>query len=176
MYAFTIRRYQPNDVDGIYAAADESREHVGKWMSWLTSEYSRADAETWVANAISAWDRKECYEHVIVDSSTHTVVGACGLNRLNPIDQVCNLGYWVSKSYRGRGAALDAVQALKQFAFNELEMIRLEIVVAEGNHASYRVAEKSGALYEGLQQARLRVRGVSQPAHMFALIHPDIGS
>ena len=37
-------------------------------MGWMTPEYSRDEAEQWVGHAISAWEREEKYEHVIVDT------------------------------------------------------------------------------------------------------------
>jgi len=172
MNRFTIRRYSKDDVYAIYAAADESREHVARWMGWMTPEYSKKDAAQWVSHATSSWQNEASYEHVIVDAATQKVIGSCGLNHLNKIDLVCNLGYWVSRSYLGRGAAVEAVLALKEFAFDSLGYARLEIVVAESNHASYRVAEKSGAIHEGIHRARLRIQGLSHPAHIFALINP----
>ena len=138
----------------------------------MTPDYSKEDAKEWVSHATSSWDAEESYEHVIIDAVSKKVVGSCGLNHLNKIDLVCNLGYWVSRSYIGNGAAVEAVFALKEFAFDTLGYARLEIVIAESNHASYRVAEKSGAIHEGIHRARLRVQGVSQPAHIFALINP----
>lgn len=172
MNQFYIRRYSEADVDAIYAAADESREHIGAWMSWLVPDYSRKDAAKWVSQVIASWDKDESYMHAIIDADSQKVIGSCGLNHLNEIDLVANLGYWVCKSSLGRGAAVAAVLALREFAFETLGYVRLEIVIAENNHASFRVAEKAGAAYEGILQARLRIHGVSHPAHMFSLVNP----
>ena len=42
---FHIRPYRPGDADAVYAAADESRGMIAKWMGWMTLDYSRQDAE-----------------------------------------------------------------------------------------------------------------------------------
>lgn len=170
MNQFAIRRYLPQDVDAVYAAADESREHVGKWMGWMTPEYSREDAAAWVEMAIVSWDRSEAYEHVIVDMNDHSIVGSCGLNMPNKKDMVCNLGYWVRASRRGQGAALQATLLLRDLGFHDLGLNRIEIVVADGNDASRKVAEKAGAYYEGLQRNRLKVGDQIFNAHMYSLI------
>ena len=169
---FTIRPYQTDDVDAIYDAVNESRLHVSKWMNWLTSDYSRETTEEWVKLSLSAWESGDAYEHLIVDEYSQEVVGACGLNHVNKIDLVCNLGYWISKSYLGQGAAVEAVKQISDFAFEEIGLVRLEIVVAETNLNSQRVAEKAGAIEEGLQRARIRIHGVSHDARMYALINP----
>ena len=41
MNTFNIRPYQMEDIDAVYAAADESRVIISKWMGWKTPEYSR---------------------------------------------------------------------------------------------------------------------------------------
>ena len=161
-----------DDVDGIYDAVIESRVHVSKWMDWLTTDYSRETTEGWVKMSLAAWESGEAYEHLVIDKYTKAIVGACGLNRVNKIDLVCNLGYWVRESHLGQGAALEAVRQIRDFAFQKIGLVRLEIVVAQTNFASRFVAEKAGAIDEGPQQARIRIHGVSHDARMYALINP----
>lgn len=43
-----LRPLGPVDRDALYAAIDESRETVGRWMSWLKPDYSMKDAEEWI--------------------------------------------------------------------------------------------------------------------------------
>jgi RimJ/RimL family protein N-acetyltransferase len=172
MKRFTIRRYQLEDVAGLYAAADESREHVGRWMDWMTPDYSLKDAQTWVEFAVAAWERGEEYPQLIVDTDDQSIVGSCGLNCLNRKDLVCNLGYWVRASRLGEGAAGQAALLLGDFGIRVMGFNRLEIVVAVGNDYSRQVAEKSGARYEGVQQMRLSIGKVAHDAHVYALLNP----
>lgn len=172
MPRFTIRRYQPGDLDEVYRMADESREHVWKWMDWMTGEYSPDHAREWVNHAIASWENGDAYEFVVVDSEDGLISGSCGLNLLNKKDRVCNLGYWVRKSKVGHGAALQAALQLRDFGFGTMEYNRLEIVIAEGNDFSRRVAERTGAGYDGLLRKRLMVRGQVHDAHVYSLIRP----
>jgi GrpB-like predicted nucleotidyltransferase (UPF0157 family)/RimJ/RimL family protein N-acetyltransferase/SAM-dependent methyltransferase len=169
--AFAIRPYRADDAEGIYAAVDESRGPLGKWMRWMTPSYSLEDARAWVGHAIQARESGESYEFVIVDARDGGIVGSCGLNALNRSEQFCNLGYWVRASRRGQGAARQAVLALREFGFNELKLNRLEIVIADGNEASRRVAERAGAIYEGLLKKRLMVGDAAHDAHMYAFLN-----
>ena len=173
MSEFNIRPYQLEDVAEIYAASDESRNHVGKWMGWMVPDYSQKDAQAWVEHAVSAWESGSEYEHVIVDAHNQGIVGSCGLNCLNRKDLVSNLGYWVRASRLGQGAAKQAALLLRDFGFRTLGYNRLEIVVAVGNSHSQRVAESVGAQYEGIQRMRLKVGEVAHDAHMYALINEE---
>ncbi len=174
MNEFRIRPYQLGDVDEIYKAADESCTHIGRWMGWMTSEYSRKDAQSWVEHAVAAWENSSAYEHVIVDLHDQSIVGSCGLNCLNRKDLVCNLGYWVRASRLGEGAAKQAALLLRDFGFRTLGFNRLEIVVAVGNSYSQRVAESVGAQYEGIQRMRLKVGKVAHDAYMYALLNEAV--
>ena len=174
MKKFLIRRYQPEDVAGIYAATDESREELGRWMNWMTPGYALKDSQTWVEYNLTAWERGDQYQHVIVDAADQSIVGGCGLNVLSRTDLVYNLGYWVRTSRWGEGAARQAAFQLRDFGFKAIGLNRLEILVAVGNTRSQRVAESVGARYEGVQAMRLKVRDRVQDAHMYALINAAV--
>ena len=169
-FRFELRPYFSGVEDGILEAAMESREEVARWMAWLHPEYGKKDADAWVEYAIGAWDAGTSYEFVIFDRDDGGVVGSCGLNAINRIDLVCNLGYWVRTSKCRLGAASQAAQLIWQFGTEIVGFNRLEIVVAVGNEASRRVAQRVGAVDEGLQRDRLRVSGVAHDAHMFACL------
>lgn len=172
MRAFSIRPYRLEDIDEVYAAADESREHIARWMGWMTPDYSREHAAKWVEHAVASWDHGDAYEHLILDPVDGSIVGACGLNQLNRVNGVCNLGYWVRSSRLGQGAARQAALLLRDFGFGTVGLNRLEIVVADGNTFSRKVAQSTGAVYEGLQQLRLKVGDIAHDSHIYALLNP----
>ena len=61
-----------------------------------------------------------------------------------------------------------------RFGFEELGLHRIEIVAAVENIASQRVAEKAGAVREGVLRKRLLIRGESQDAVLFSLLPEDL--
>jgi RimJ/RimL family protein N-acetyltransferase len=63
-----------------------------------------------------------------------------------------------------------------RFGFEELGLHRLEILAAISNVASQRVAEKIGAVREGILRKRLLIRGESHDAVMFSLVEEDLQS
>ncbi len=171
-FRFEIRPYHFSTVPDLYVAAMESQEQVSQWMKWLHKGYTCQDAENWVAMAISAWNDHTAFEFIIHDRFDGSVVGSCGLNEIRKRDLFCNLGYWVRSSKVKLGAATQATLLLKEFAFLFTPLNRLEIVVADGNDASRKVAEKVGAVYEGRQQSRISIGNKAFDAHMYALIRP----
>lgn len=92
------------------------------------------------------------------------------MSHINQVDRVANLGYWVRNSCLRGGVATRAALLLSNFGLCELKLNRIEIVVAVENLASQRVAEKVGALREGVMRNRLLLWGKPHDAIMFSLI------
>jgi len=61
-----------------------------------------------------------------------------------------------------------------RLGFAQLGLQRIEIIAAVDNLASQRVAEKAGAVREGLARKRLLVRGEPQDAFVFSLLPEDL--
>lgn len=104
--------------------------------------------------------------------------GAAGigfLNSLHPLHRFCNLGYWVRSDRAGRGYATEATRLLARYGFGTLHLQRIEIVVEPANQASLRVAEKAGAVREGLLRNRLGGERGPRDAVMFSLVPSDLG-
>jgi ribosomal-protein-serine acetyltransferase len=102
------------------------------------------------------------------------LLGGVGLNFINRVHQVGNLGYWVRTSAAGQGIATSAARGMARYGFEEVGLHRIEILAAVPNIASQRVAEKAGAVREAVLRNRLLIGGKSQDAVMFSLIPEDI--
>ncbi|RKR67581.1 RimJ/RimL family protein N-acetyltransferase [Acidovorax sp. 94] len=170
---FELRPFAESDLPAFVEAVLESTATVGKLMPWAHPNYSTADAASWFAHCEAEWERGSSYEFGIFDAGSDTFVGGCGLNQFNLVNGFCNLGYWVRQSWQRQGAALAAVQALSQFAFAELKLGRVEIVVAQHNTPSLSLAEQSGAVLECLARNRLKVHGIFTDAYVFSLVPPQ---
>jgi RimJ/RimL family protein N-acetyltransferase len=85
------------------------------------------------------------YHQVILNNKT--VVGVCGL--MNIISGECaELGYWIGRSYWGKGFASFAVEMILPVAFEHLQLQRVYATVLEFNKASMRVLEKNGFSFQ----------------------------
>jgi ribosomal-protein-serine acetyltransferase len=126
----------------------------------------------WIASCEKGLADATCFEFAMVDRASGAFVGGCGLNQINPLHGFCNLGYWVRQSWQRKGAASAAIRALTDYAWTELDVQRLEIVVAVGNDASLNAARKAGAVDEGIARKRLKLGVQWVDAHMLSLVKP----
>lgn len=163
-----IRPYRLDDDAAIVEAALESVADVQPWMPWCHPAYSIEESRAWLRVQVPAFAQQAAFEFAIVDADGR-YLGGCGVNQLDPLNRRANLGYWVRSRAARQGAATAAVGLLHDWTFASTDLVRLEIVVAAGNAASQRVAEKAGAVREGILRRRLLLHGRVHDATMFSL-------
>jgi RimJ/RimL family protein N-acetyltransferase len=164
-----LRPYRTSDASFIWEAARESLAELQPWMPWCHPGYAIEETRSWLALQVQAFQQRTAFEFAITTDDGQ-YLGGCGLNQLDALNHRANLGYWVRSSATGRGVATDAVRQVREWGFAQTDLVRLEVLVAVGNAASRRVAEKSGAVYEGTLRSRLLVHGTQHDAAMYAFI------
>ena len=158
-----------NDASFIWEAARESLPALQQWMPWAHPDYAIQESKSWLTAQVQAFQQRTSFEFAIV-SVTGAYLGGCGLNQIDALNKRANLGYWVRSSATGHGVATAAVKLTRDWGFEETDLVRLEVLIAVNNTASRRVAEKSGAVYEGILRSRLLVHGTRHDAAMYAFI------
>jgi ribosomal-protein-serine acetyltransferase len=152
--AYNVRLHQPQDAEEMHAAALESVADVHPWMAWCHERYLLDEARRWIAAQEELAHQGVAYEFAMRDE-VGRFLGGYGINQISKANRFANLGYWVRTSAMGRGVAPTAARLVAEYAFRETDLIRLEIVCAVGNTRSQRMAEKSGAVGEGVLRSRL---------------------
>ena len=119
--------------------------------------------------AVADEDAQRTEFHFALDTQAGEFLGVAGISSFDSVNRRANLGYWVRSGRTGRGVATSAVGQLAEWAFENTDVTRLEIVVAVENRASLRVAEKAGAAREGVLRKRLVLGGRTHDAVMLSL-------
>ena len=169
-----VRPHAPADLAPMCAAVLESMATVGRWMAWCHPAYSMQDAEDWYTRCTTGWATDGDREFGIFDAVTGDVVGCVGVNQISRVNCIGNLGYWVRATREGRGIATQAARVVARYAFTELALARLEIVILPDNAGSRRVALKLGARFECVARHRLQWRGTARDAAVYGLLPADL--
>lgn len=164
-----IRAYEPEDAAALWEAARESVGQVFRWLAWCHAQYSMAEAAEWIRSRAPLAAQGREYTFAIVGADGR-FLGGCGINQINRLHRFGNLGYWVRTSATRRGVATEAVRQVADFAWANTDLVRLEIVCAVGNDASQRVADRAGAVREGVSRHRLLLHGQPVDAVMHSLV------
>jgi len=167
-----IRPYMLDDASALFEAAQESLVELRAWMPWpcCYPEYSIEESRSLLEIQVAAFQEGSAFEFAIV-SANGGYLGGCGLHQIDKSNHRANLGYWVRSTAVGRGIATTAVQLIRNWGFQNTDLLRLELVIALGNLASHRVAEKSGATQEGKLRNWLPLHGTLHDATIFSFLH-----
>lgn len=89
-----------------------------------------------------------------------TFAGELNLNNIvRGAMQSATIGYWIDRARAGRSLMSESIVVLMQFAFEELNLHRLEICIIPRNSNSRRVVEKLDLREEGIAQRFLEING-----------------
>ena len=169
-----LRPWRDDDAAQLLEAVQESVDSVGRWLPWCHAGYGRDEAFAWVSHCRSGWQSGKHFAFPMFDAGTGRLLGGAGLNQHEPLHRRANLGYWVRQSCQRQGLAVAAARLVARFGFEQLGLIRIEIVVLPDNRASRATAEKTGASFESIARNRLWVRAQPRDAAVYGLIPQDL--
>jgi ribosomal-protein-alanine N-acetyltransferase len=113
-------------------------------------------------------------------ASDGAFVGWCGLTQWNPDYRSASLGYCLDDAAWGHGYATEAARALLQWAFETLDLNRVQAEADTRNAASGRVLEKLGFVREGTLREDCIVNGDVSDSWVYGLLRrewrPSLGS
>jgi ribosomal-protein-alanine N-acetyltransferase len=76
------------------------------------------------------------------------MLGIIGHYRIQPENYRCEIGYMLLPEYNGKGITTEAIKAVLEYGFDELQMHSIEAVIDPENRASERVLQKNGFVKE----------------------------
>jgi ribosomal-protein-alanine N-acetyltransferase len=94
---------------------------------------------------IELYEKQKYGLMALVSKETNELIGFCGfLHQIIDGDEYIELGYRLDEAYWGKGIATEAAVAVRDYAFNVLEIPLLISIINHQNNASKRVAKKVG--------------------------------
>jgi ribosomal-protein-alanine N-acetyltransferase len=162
-----LRPLRPTDVDGMYTVF--SNPEVMRY--WSTPPLpNKGAAEQLIAEIINDVATGKMMKWAIARNSDDFVIGTATLFNPDLSNGRAELGYALGRDYWGQGLMGEALQALLRYAFEVLELRRLEADVDPRNAASIRTLERLGFKQEGFLRERWHVDGEIQDALFYGLL------
>lgn len=154
-----LRAPRHEDVKAIVALANDRR--IAENTVRIPHPYGTADAEQFLATA-----NKRGGETCFVIMRGEAPIGVCGVDARA---EGAELGYWLGVPYWGRGFATEAVRALIDHAFGDLQHETLQAGARVSNPSSRRVLEKCAFQWSGVRLTRIRAINSAAPVDRFRL-------
>lgn len=136
----------------IFNLIDSCRPYLKKWLPWIDSSNSIDNTRDFIKIC------KQLYENnigldlcIIFDGS---LVGLISLHKIDYINKTTTIGYWLADTFQGHGIMTNACRKLIDYCFTTLDLNRIEIKCATGNHKSQAIPNRLNFKKEGtLRQA-----------------------
>lgn len=165
-----LRPFDDADADDLFAL--HSNAHVLRY--W--------DAPPWTERARAPRFLDACRQMADDGTGTRlaveryddaTFIGWCSLTRWNADFRSASLGYCYDAEAWGHGFATEAGRALLRWAFDTLDLNRVQAETDTRNVASARVLEKLGFVREGTLREDCVVNGDVSDSWVFGLLRRD---
>lgn len=77
--------------------------------------------------------------------------GIIGFKGTDSLSKKTEIGYWLSEFFQKKGIITESVKALMEFAFNDLDISRIQIKCATGNISSKNISRRLEFKLEGIE-------------------------
>lgn len=153
----------------------QSREFLMPWEpTWAHDALSRSAFRRRIRIYGQEWRQGTSYSFVILRREDEALLGGVTLSNIRRgVAQSGSLGYWIGQPFARRGYMTEALHGLIGFAFDELELHRIEAACLPSNLASRAVLERIGFSEEGFAREFLRINGSWQDHSLFAMLKND---
>ena len=162
-----LRKFLSNDsielLEG-YFNQDEFLYYANKTKKNL------GEIEKWLLEVNDRYKEVNYYNWAIVLKDTNKIIGAINL-RVNESNDCVEFNYAIDNRYTGNGYMTEALNAVKEFCMNELNVARFQGGCCIQNIASKRVMEKCNLVCEGILRKYIKLKDGYHDMCMYSIIN-----
>lgn len=145
---FVLRRYMNEDAAAMYKNWASDKE-VTKFLTWPThssQEVSQSVIEDWVKQYSN-----ESYYHwaIVLKDNGDEPIGDIAVVNMDEKISMAHVGYCIGRTWWHKGITSEALKAVMDFLFDEVNANRIEARHDPRNLNSGKVMKKCGMNYEG---------------------------
>jgi ribosomal-protein-serine acetyltransferase len=137
-----------DDVEVIFNTIDNERSYLEKWLPFVKLTREISFTLGFVENYLNS-DKTDLTCAIYFQ---HQFAGIIGLKDTDLYNKKTEIGYWLSESFQHRGIITHSCNSLINYAFNGMNLNRVQLKAATGNLKSQRVAERLGFVKEGIER------------------------
>ena len=165
-----LRRLRAADKAAVVKACNDGL--IERYCFRVPFPYDESDFREFLTYNEHFWARELIANWTVVIPGDDEPLAMISLE-VTAVRQAGEIGYWCAPWARGQGIMSAAVRLVRDWAFDELELERLELTTDVDNVASQRVAAAAGFTREGLMRGYLAVRGRRTDDVLFGMVRTD---
>ena len=128
------------------------------WCYSLVRANGRENLQKYIQIALAAKERKAEFPFIVFDKKSGKYAGSTRFYGINLSDKTLQLGYtWYGKAFRGTGINKHCKFLLLQFAFESLQVERVEFRADNENKRSIAAIKSIGCKEEGILRSHMPI-------------------
>lgn len=169
-----LRSFVMGDAEARLQLQLENRNFFEAFAMARSSDFYTLEAQEQLIESYAAGQKNDLdYHFGIFLQDSDALIGTINLFQvLRGSLQSAFIGYFLHEEYNGKGYTTEAVKLLVNYAFEKLNLHRIEAGVMPHNVGSIRVLEKSGFHKEGLAIKNVKINGKWEDHQLLAIINP----
>jgi RimJ/RimL family protein N-acetyltransferase len=166
----SLRWISAADTDAFYAIYS----HPEVMRYWSTPPLADREAAANLIEKIQEdWKRRVILKWGIALRTDDQLIGSLTLFNLDFNHRRAEIGYALGRDHWGKGYMNEALMAVLKYAFEVLDLHRIEADVDPRNAASIKTLERLGFKREGYLRERWQVNGEIQDAFYYGLLRRE---
>jgi [ribosomal protein S5]-alanine N-acetyltransferase len=170
-----VRHPRPGDFEAWALLRGASRAFLTPWEpAWTEDELSRAAYRRRLRRYAEDIQAGRSAPFFVFRAEDDALVGGVTLSNIRRgVAQTASLGYWAGEAHARRGYTGAAVQTVLRYAFDFLNLHRVEAATLPENAPSRALLMKLGFQQEGLAREYLRINGVWRDHVLYGRLRLD---
>lgn len=165
-----LRRIGLDDTDALFDLY--SSDAVAQYLD-IDTLTDRSGAEELAGFFVRSYDEQFAIRWGIVLRSSNRLIGTCGYNGLDAENRRAEVGYDLLPAHWGQGIMAEALRAVLCYAFDAMDLHRVEAVTSPANLASRALLAKLGFTKEGCLRQRSFYRGGFRDDVFYGLLREE---
>lgn len=162
-----LKKPGPELAEEMYRCVDGDRKRLQQFLPWVANIRSVDDEKSFIHSTIEQWEKRERFCFAIYDKASNTYAGNISVFNLRWKHAECEIGYWISAKFEGKGLMRDAVRTLEKSLF-ETGFHRIVIRCNAKNERSSSLARSLGYHHDGTMRHDVLVDGEFRDTMIFS--------
>jgi ribosomal-protein-serine acetyltransferase len=143
-----LRLLEEQHAEEFFALTQRNYERLSMWVPWLSNVDSLEHTRSFIKRKLQRLADNNGFAAGIWYRGS--LAGEIGLDYIDWPNRLTEIGYWLDADVEGKGLVTKACRIFIAYAFDDLDLNRVQIRCAAGNLRSRAIPEKLGFTQEGV--------------------------
>jgi ribosomal-protein-serine acetyltransferase len=161
----------PQYSEELFELTEKNRAFLKQWLPWLDTITRPQDTKEFIEAQLLRFQQGDAL-HVTI-FYRDKIAGVLGYNRIDRVNGIGYLGYWLAQEYNSKGIMTESVKDLLKLGFKYYSLNRIEIRCAVDNNKSRAIPERLGFKQEGIIRQAENVYGTHLDHVVYGLLRQE---